>query len=94
MSRSKPGIGWELTLEQEAMTWINGAFRSISRALTYVEDALFVVLIQEAIGEGRTRGDDVAWRALELGGWKPKWVRAGEISYIGIDQAWARQGFH
>ena len=66
------------------MMFINTAFRFGSREMTYLDDALFAVLINEAISEGITDGMKIAWRALELGGWEPRWVQSGEISYIGI----------
>jgi len=75
---------WVFTKEQEAMMFINTAFHYSSREMTYLDDALFTVLINEAIREDVTKGSEIAWRALELGGWKPQWVIAGEISYIGI----------
>jgi hypothetical protein len=56
------------TVEPGAWHLINMAFAAIDRELTYLEDALFAVLINEAVSEGLTCHLDIAWRALELGG--------------------------
>jgi len=73
-ARSPEGVAFQL---------VEGAFRMSGRELTFLEDALFAVHIKEAMAEGWDEPDDLAFRALQLAGWDPVWLKSGEI---GLDR--------
>lgn len=77
----------KLEPEQIAMFWINGAFRDAGKKLTFLEDAIYALRIRDAVREGMRTPEDIAMRALELEGWRPKWVTHGELAAIVIEPA-------
>lgn len=77
----------QLEPEQIAMFWINGAYREAGKKMTFVEDAIYALRIRDAVREGKQTPEEIAMRALEMEGWRPKWATHGEISAIVIEPA-------
>ena len=67
------------------MFWITGAFRAMGKEMTFLEDAIYALRVRDALREGMRAPDDIAGRALEMEGWRAKWITCGQICRLEVE---------